>query len=145
MNTVAQMLARVHYRGYRDTLIYSGSCNFCSEIFYSLGNGLKHNGFCSYECVYDSLVKDARTQDGYAIRGRKLTHRTVVEQFLGRLLDTSEHIHHLNHIRDDNRLKNLIVVSREENLKLDGTAVTKLLGVIPHEIIEQVTCEELFT
>ena len=34
--------------------------------------------------------------------------------------------------------------TRSENIKLNGNAVTKLFSIIIPEIIEQVTCEELF-
>jgi hypothetical protein len=36
-------------------------------------------------------------------------HRLVIEQYLGRYMLSSEHTHHINKIRDDNRIKNLMV------------------------------------
>lgn len=36
-------------------------------------------------------------------------HRYIAEQFLGRFLKKTEHVHHINHVKDDNRLENLMV------------------------------------
>lgn len=44
-----------------------------------------------------------------------LKHRAIMEQSLGRILKTEEQIHHLNGIRNDNRLENLKVVSNRDH------------------------------
>lgn len=47
-------------------------------------------------------------------------HRWMVEQARGRPLQFSEAVHHLNGIKSDNRLENLIVVSRDEHSAIHG-------------------------
>jgi hypothetical protein len=50
------------------------------------------------------------------IAGRSmLEHRYVMEQHLGRRLQTNEHVHHINENTRDNRLENLQVLSAHEH------------------------------
>lgn len=58
--------------------------------------------------------------DGYRYRcvnGKKnvAEHRFIMEEFLGRKLFKTEIIHHINGIKTDNRLENLLIMNRKNH------------------------------
>lgn len=50
------------------------------------------------------------TSDGFVMR-----HTLVMEREIGRLLNTDEVVHHINRIRDDNRIENLLLMTKREH------------------------------
>jgi predicted nucleic acid-binding Zn ribbon protein len=53
------------------------------------------------------------------VNGRKIDeHRLIMEQILGRKLESFEHVHHINGKRKDNRPENLVVLTKSNHSKL---------------------------
>ena len=55
----------------------------------------------------------------------KLEHRWVMEQKIGRPLKTSEHVHHRNGNRLDNRIQNLLLMSAQDHGSMNGKKLVK--------------------
>lgn len=58
-------------------------------------------------------------------KGYIFEHRYVVEQAIGRLLETHETVHHINEIKDDNRLGNLYLCSPEEHIAIHTRGIKR--------------------
>ena len=50
------------------------------------------------------------TADGYVMK-----HTLVMERHIGRYLEDDEVVHHINHVRDDNRLENLSLMKKHDH------------------------------
>ena len=62
-----------------------------------------------YKLIYAPLYPSAR-KDGYMCY-----HRWIVEQHIERQLMPNEQVHHLNGIRNDNRIENLVIVNKHSH------------------------------
>lgn len=100
----------------------------------------KAKGYCGYHYRLDRLGKDVNVMprfmsprgewgqwfhsgSGYLIRQRKradgsaehqMQHRVIMSDHLGRELLEHENVHHINGIRDDNRIENLELWTRSQ-------------------------------
>lgn len=71
------------------------------------GHTKKHRS--GYILVYAPDHPNA-TKDGYIMQ-----HTVIMEQHLHRYLNPWEVVHHINHIRDDNRIENLALMGKKEH------------------------------
>lgn len=114
----------------------SRSCLNCLKDFPFKPSQLNHykgaGRFCTRACHYEyyrnnqekrsNFKKDKYDPMGYRLYLKKggevvREHRWIMEQHLGRKLLTSEHVHHINGKKADNRLENLIVLTASEHHK----------------------------
>ena len=104
----------------------NGFGTFKGENHYAYGlTGENHPSFKGYKSINSEGYVQVYVEKGVY----KLEHRLIVSEFLNRELKDTEIIHHINGIKDDNRLDNLYLfeksgahVSYHENFK-NGNAI----------------------
>lgn len=69
----------------------------------------KHGDVMQQKPIGDGYGERHFKSNGYVVIRNKCEHVLVAEKVLGRNLKTSEHVHHVNGVRNDNRPRNLVI------------------------------------
>ena len=77
------------------------------------GGRMHHNGYVSIRVYPDDFFYPMASWCGYVRE-----HRLVMAKSLGRNLQSWELIHHINGIKDDNRLENLQLVTDDKHKQI---------------------------
>ncbi len=104
-------------------------CDFCHKEFSKLNIRLRKLNFCSVGCrkkhsrMYPLKRGGFWYENGYKViytgKGRGIKeHINIMQESIGRELKKNEVVHHINGIRDDNRLENLQIMTNAEHSRL---------------------------
>jgi hypothetical protein len=95
----------------------SKHCLFCNQEFFISPSRIGRTKFCKREC-HSNYSKNTDAKKSYKKSGYKHTHRVIAENFLGRLLNKDEVVHHIDGDKHNNAESNLVVMNRIDHMRL---------------------------
>jgi len=105
-------------------------CDNCGKINLKLKSRIKNTNFCNALCQHQYRKENPpHKKDGYwfengykvlyTVNGDGIKeHIQIMEAHIGRKLTRDECVHHINEIRTDNRLENLLLTTRSKHTSI---------------------------
>ena len=86
---------------------------YCStHCWEQIKKGKTHPSWNGGKCKIDGYIYIYNPRHPFTTKGRYVCeHRLIMEKSIGRFLTKNEVVHHINRIRDDNRIENLIIMT----------------------------------
>lgn len=108
---------------------------YCSRVCYATHYQAVHGGRNrkTGTMVHRGYVLEWNPDHPNSVKGYVYQHRLVMERHIGRLLTDDEAIHHLNHIRNDNRVENLELMNKVDHSRLHALELRKIIKAIGFE------------
>lgn len=117
----------------KEEILKNNKCNRCRQLEvrqvgvespFWRGGRARHGDYIMVrvegDSPYFSMLSKSQQRRGW---GYVLEHRLVMAQHLGRPLGNNEVVHHLNAVKDDNRMENLAMLSKEEHGSIEGLVI----------------------
>lgn len=100
--------------------------------------GFDLNYYKSRRKFQPTAFKDCNGYVVLIINGIRIReHRYVMEKYIGRKLNDYEHVHHINFIRDDNRIENLFLFSSGSKHKFYHSYINSHRYISPQEYLNK--------
>ena len=120
---------------------------YCKKFFFVPSWRLKRFNvkYCSYSCLgnfqlgkytpifgFKKSKKENKQYKRIYVNGKRMKeHRYIMQEHIGRKLESHEHVHHINGNHLDNRIENLKILSQSEHMKLEGKIYFESLVNLP--------------
>lgn len=118
------------------------SRGLCQKHYMQWRRGASHDAPAT-RVHYRPIGYRHQRKDGYielkveeGARAYPLEHRYLMEQHLGRKLTDDEQVHHVNGIKNDNRVENLVVMTNAEHQRFHDH-----LDVMREPVMVEVFCQ----
>jgi hypothetical protein len=83
--------------------------------------GIRHSRHKHRNLKFNGYIEIYKpNHPNYTQRGYVLEHRLIVEKYIGRYLEKFEDVHHINGIKNDNRIDNLKILTHSEHTRINN-------------------------